>query len=188
MGLDIIVLAVVVVSLLVGCMRGLMYEAAMLCGWVIAFFIARAFAPELAAVFANAIANESWRMGIAFVVIFIAVLFANGILAFALKAIFSKSVLRPVDRCLGGVFGLLRAGVILLALTLVVFILRLEDEPWWAQSYSAPVLNEAMDISRPYLRSVLNLDDTDLAQNVERINQGYELLSDRIQDSVDATP
>lgn len=188
MGLDFIVLAIVVVSLLVGCMRGLMYEAVMLCGWILAFFVARFLAPDLAAVFANAIANESWRMGIAFIMIFIAVLFANGILAFALKAIFSKSALRPIDRCLGGVFGLFRAGVVLLALTLVVFILRLEDEPWWTQSYSAPVLNEAMDISRPYLRSVLNLDDTSLAENVERINQGYELLNERVQDVADHVP
>lgn len=158
-GLDLLVIAIIGVSILIGCMRGFMYEAAMLFGWVLAFFVARSFAPDLSVILSSAIANDSWRMGVSFLVIFIAVLFTNGLLAFGLRALFSKSALRPMDRCLGGVFGLLRAGVVLVALALVVHILRLQDEAWWTQSHCAPLLNDVMEVSKPYLRSVLNLDD-----------------------------
>ena len=173
-GLDLLVIAVIAVSVLIGCMRGFMYEAAMLFGWVLAFFVARWLAPELSVLIEKAISNENWRMGIAFVVVFIAVLFANGLLAFGLKALFSKSALRPMDRCLGGVFGVLRAGVLLLVLTLVVHILRLQDEVWWTQSKSAPGLNSVMEVSKPYLRSVLNLEDLSVP--------GQDVLPDETQE------
>ncbi|CAK7038162.1 CvpA family protein [Saezia sanguinis] len=160
-GLDLLIIAVVLVSVLIGCMRGFMYEAAMLFGWVLAFFVARWLAPDLSALLVKAIANENWRMGISFVLVFIAVLFTNGILAFALKALFSKPALRPMDRCLGGVFGIVRAGLVMLVMTLVVHILHLQEEEWWTQSRSAPWLNEAMEVSKPFLRSVLNLDEAE---------------------------
>lgn len=162
-GLDLLIIAVLVVSVLVGCLRGLMYEAAMLFGWALAFFVARWFAPDLSELLQKAIGNENWRMGISFVVIFIAVLFANALLAFALKAIFSQPALRPIDRCLGGLFGVLRAGVVVLVMALVVHILRLQEEPWWHDAKAAPWLNEAIEFSKPLLRSVLNLDDVETA-------------------------
>lgn len=168
--LDVLVIAVFGISMLVGIMRGFIYEAAMIFGWVLAFFLARLFAPDVAEFFTNAISNASWRMGLAFLIIFVAVLFANSILAFALKSIFSNSALRPMDRLLGSLFGIARAALIMVVVALVVHILRLQDEPWWSEAKSAPVLNELIAVARPHLRSILNLDDEKLAEDVQRLN------------------
>jgi len=175
--LDVLVIAVIGISMLVGIMRGFMYEVAMIFGWVLAFFVAKFLAPQLSEAFANAVPHAGWRMGAAFSVIFIAVLFANSILAFSLKSIFSKSALRPMDRLLGSLFGVLRAGVVLLVVALVIHILRLQDEPWWAEAKTAPVLNETIALARPHLRSILNLDDEELSEGAQLLN-GVDVLSD----------
>ena len=47
--LDWVALAVLLVSLLAGFMRGFLIEAIALCGWVGGFFLARAFAADVAA-------------------------------------------------------------------------------------------------------------------------------------------
>lgn len=169
--LDILVIGVVGVSMLVGIMRGFMYEAAMLFGWVLAFFVAKWLAPQVSELFVNAIPAAGWRMGAAFSIVFIAVLFANSILAFSLKSVFSKSALRPMDRLLGSLFGILRAGVVLLVVALVVHILRVQEEPWWIEAKTAPLLDGAVTTARPYLRSVLNLDDEELSEGVQLLNE-----------------
>ena len=46
---DAVVLGVLVVSMLLGAWRGLVYELLSLVGWVAGFFVARLFAPDVAA-------------------------------------------------------------------------------------------------------------------------------------------
>ena len=168
--LDVLVIAVVGISMLVGIMRGFMYEAAMIFGWILAFFVAKFLAPQLSDAFVNAIPHASWRMGTAFTVIFVAVLFANSILAFSLKSLFSKSALRPMDRLLGSLFGIFRAGVVLIVVALVVHVLRLQEESWWTEAKTAPVLNETIALARPHLRAILNLDDEQISERMPLLN------------------
>ncbi|MGL4667941.1 MAG: CvpA family protein [Saezia sp.] len=184
--LDLVVIGIVAVSMLVGIMRGFIYEAAMILGWFLAFFVAKFFAPQLSELFVGAISHPSWRMGAAFSIIFIAVLFTNSILAFFLKSLFSKSALRPMDRLLGSLFGVVRAGVVLVVVALVVHILRLQEESWWVEAKTAPVLNEAIAVARPHLRSILNLDDQEVSDKVDLLNDVGSLL-DRQGSSDDAS-
>jgi membrane protein required for colicin V production len=59
--------------------------------------------------------------------------------------------LRPVDRLLGGVFGLARGAVALLATAVVVHLLALSDAAWWQESRSATVLDAALQGLKPAL-------------------------------------
>lgn len=180
--LDLIVIVILLFSILAGCLRGFVYEVITLFGWVMAFFLARWFAPEVALWIQDSIDNVSLSMAIAFGGIFIAVLFLNGILAFALKEVFAKSVLRPADRSLGGLFGILRGVICLMVFTLVVHILGWQNEPWWRQSKTAPMLDEIMQASQPFLRDVFDFDQEKLeSQIAEHVKGG---LQDKIQDAI----
>jgi hypothetical protein len=48
--------------------------------------------------------------------------------------------LRPADRTLGAVFGVVRGVVLLLVVAVVVGLTPLHEAAWWQESHSAPVL------------------------------------------------
>lgn len=177
-GFDLVVLAIILVSILFGVLRGFVYEVITLFGWVVAFFVARWFAPDLANLLSGAITNEQLCMALAFCLIFIAVIFLNGLVAFLFKSLFSKSALRPADRSLGALFGIVRAGVCLLVLALVVHILQLQQAPWWTQAKSSVWLNQVVDTTRPFLQEVLSIDEEKL------LPQAQERLQQEVHDKI----
>src|SRR5574337_565250 len=111
-GLDWILAAVLVLSLLLGAWRGLVYEALSLLAWVAAFVLAQWYAPDVAARMPLAGASEPVRYAVGFVAVFIAAAFAGGLVAWLAKKLVEAIGLRPVDRALGAAFGLLRGMVL----------------------------------------------------------------------------
>ena len=51
--------------------------------------------------------------------------------------LFQVAALRPADRALGAVFGVLRGAVLLLAAAVVMGMTPLKTEPWWTASTMA---------------------------------------------------
>ena len=80
------------------------------------------------------------RYAAGFVVVFIAVVFAGGLLAWLIKKLVEAVGLRPVDRALGAVFGLVRGAVLLLALAVVVNMTPLQARRSGGPSRRAPAL------------------------------------------------
>lgn len=122
--LDWIFLAVLAASLLLGAWRGLVFELLSLAGWVVAFFAAQ------------------W---------FVGAVFACGLVAWLLKKLVEAVGLRPADRALGALFGVLRGLVLLLAVVLVAGWLQVQEAPWWKESQAAPMLQGALKGLRPVL-------------------------------------
>jgi uncharacterized membrane protein required for colicin V production len=58
------------------------------------------------------------------------------------------SLFNPLDRSLGGLFGLLRSIVILGLLVIGVHALRLDQESWWRGSILAPYAEHAANMLR----------------------------------------
>ncbi|MDB5829224.1 MAG: colicin synthesis protein, partial [Variovorax sp.] len=77
--LDWIGVAVLVVSVLLGLMRGLVFEVISLAGWIAAFLCAQWFAGPVAEWLPICEAGAAWRYPVAFVLVFIAVAFAVGL-------------------------------------------------------------------------------------------------------------
>ncbi|MEW6465630.1 MAG: CvpA family protein, partial [Pseudomonadota bacterium] len=75
--LDWVLLAVLVVSLLLGAWRGLVYEMLTCAGWVAAFFLAQWWASDLAVRLPLGSASAALRHAVAFVAIFILGVFAS---------------------------------------------------------------------------------------------------------------
>ena len=149
--LDWIFVAVLVVSLLVGAWRGLVYELLSLVNWIAAFLLAQWFAPDVAHYLPVANATEVVRYAAGFVVVFVVALFVGGLLAFGVRKLVEAVGLRPVDRVLGALFGLARGAVVLLALVVVAGMTPLVKSPWWQESAGAGVATVALNGLKPVL-------------------------------------
>jgi membrane protein required for colicin V production len=149
--LDWVFVAVLVASLLLGAWRGLVYEVLSVASWIAAFIVAQWLAPDAAALLPMSGAAEPVRYAAGFVVVFIAVVFAGGLLAWLIKKLVEAVGLRPIDRTLGAAFGLLRGAVLLLALAVVVNMTPLKSGEWWTESTGAGVAIAALKGLKPVL-------------------------------------
>lgn len=148
---DWILIALLTASMLVGAWRGLVYEVMSVIGWIAAFLLAQWFAPEVADKLPMQSSGETLRYAAAFVLVFIASVFAAGLLSSLMKKLISAVGLRPVDRILGAVFGVFRGLILLLALSVVVHMTALQESDWWVESKGGPMLITMLKGLRPML-------------------------------------
>jgi membrane protein required for colicin V production len=149
--LDWIFIAVLLASIALGAWRGLVYEVVSVLGWIAAFVVAQMFAPDVADKLPMGKALEQVRYAAGFVVVFVAVAFAGGLIAWLTKKAVQAMGLRPVDRTLGGAFGLVRGIVLLLAAAVVMDMTQLKTGDWWQESKGAAVLTVALKGLKPVL-------------------------------------
>ena len=142
--LDWILLAVLVCSLLLGAWRGLVYEVLSVLGWIAAFVLAHWLAPDIAPSLPLGNASDVVRYAAAFVLVFVLAAFASGLVAALLKRAIQAVGLRPVDRVLGMVFGLLRGLVLILAAGVVICSTPLQRADWWRASTGAGMVTAAL--------------------------------------------
>jgi membrane protein required for colicin V production len=148
---DWVLLAVIVLSMALGAWRGLVYEVLSVLGWVLSFYLAQMFAPQVAGWLPFQTASAPVRFAAAFVLVFVAALFSCGMLSFLLKKMVAAIGLRPVDRTLGAAFGLVRAIVLLLVATVVMDMTALKESAWWRDSRGASVLTATLKGLQPLL-------------------------------------
>ncbi|MFT4266233.1 MAG: CvpA family protein [Xenophilus sp.] len=148
---DWIAVALIGVSMLLGLWRGLVFEVITLAGWIAAFLFAQTFAAAVGAWLPFGDPRAPWRYAAGFVLVFVLVAFAGGLVAALTRKLVAAAGLRPVDRLLGAAFGAARAGVALLVAAVVVHILALGHELWWRESASAPWLDAALQGIKPAL-------------------------------------
>jgi membrane protein required for colicin V production len=149
--LDWILLGVLLFSMVLGAWRGLVYEVLSVLGWAVSFYVAQWFAPQVVTLLPLQSASAPVRYAVAFVLIFIAAVFAAGLLAFLLKKRIEAIGLRPVDRTLGAAFGLVRGLILLLAATVVMDMTALRSSNWWQESQGAAVLTATLKGLKPVL-------------------------------------
>ncbi|MDR2195345.1 MAG: CvpA family protein [Gallionellaceae bacterium] len=144
---DFAVIVIVALSALLGWWRGLVYESLSLAGWVVAYLVAREFSPMVEPWLPVTLGDESLRMGAAYVVLFIVMLIAASILAWALsKAVRSIGLGWP-DATLGFAFGAARGGLIVLALVVLAGLTDIPQQPFWRDAkMSAPLVQAALAI------------------------------------------
>jgi len=149
--IDWALLAVLLLSALLGLWRGLVYEVISVAGWVAAFVLAQAYASEAAAWLPMDGFSAPLQLAAGFAVVFLLAAFAGGLVAWMVKKLVESVGLRPVDRVLGGAFGLVRGTVILLGLAVVVSMTPLQQEGGWQASRGAGVLSATLHEVKPLL-------------------------------------
>jgi membrane protein required for colicin V production len=148
---DALLAAVLLVSVVVGLWRGLVFEVLSLIGWVVAFFVAQAFAPMLAAYLPFGVPGGALNHGIAFFAAFVLALLVWALASRLVRLLVHATPLQPVDRVLGGVFGLARGAVLLLAVATVVMLSPAQRSMAWQQSHGAAWLATALLGLKPVL-------------------------------------
>lgn len=149
--LDWILIAVLAASMVLGAVRGLVYEVLSLAGWVAAFVAAQWLAPRAAALLPMGQASEVLRYVAGFAVVFVGVVFGCALLSWLVRKAIEAVGLRPVDRILGAAFGLLRGAVIVLAATVVALMTPLQDTVAWQESQGAAVAAATLKHLKPIL-------------------------------------
>jgi membrane protein required for colicin V production len=125
-------------SVAIGAWRGFTTEAMSLATLLAAVAIAWLFAGQLEPMLGDWSSALEVRLWAARVVIFVAVLIVGGLLSWVARKLVRTSGLSGIDRSLGGVFGVLRAGVFLGLAVLVIQFMGLAEEPWWQDARFRP--------------------------------------------------
>lgn len=136
--IDYAILGVVGLSALISVIRGFIREALSLLGWIAAIWIGLAFCEDLGALLADKISVPSVRISLAFFALFVATLFATGLIIYLVGLLVQKTGLSGTDRMLGVIFGVARGVIIVGILVLLAGLTPLPNDPWWRESILVP--------------------------------------------------
>ena len=148
---DWVLLTCLLVSTIVGAWRGLLFEVLSVFVWLFAFLAGQWWAPAVVRGMAKGQDANPFYYGVAFALVFIAAAFAGGLMAQLIKKASDGIGLRPVDRALGSVFGLLRGVIVLLAITVVIQLTPLAQTQAWRISAGAAWLSTLLVNLKPLL-------------------------------------
>ena len=140
---DYLIIATVVISAVVGLLRGLLREVIAVCTWIAAAFVAWHFAGALEPHLGGLLAQDAVRPWAARFILFVAVLLLGHAIGVIMGHFVRLSLFTGVDRFLGLLFGLVRGVLIVGAAVIVCETVRLDGEPWWHQSVLVPYGQDA---------------------------------------------
>lgn len=135
---DYLVILAVVVSAIVGAMRGFLREAVAVATWILALFIAWHFSDLVEPHLGGLLAGSYVKPWAARIIIVILVLLLGAAIGALLGHFVRLSIFSGMDRFLGLVFGLLRGVVLLGVFVILGQLVRLDGEKWWTRSLLIP--------------------------------------------------
>jgi membrane protein required for colicin V production len=131
---DYAILASIVISILVGVLRGFVKEVFSLLIWALAFVVAYQYGGSLAVLMEDHVALPSARAVMGFSGLFIAVLLIGGLVNYLVGRLVESTGLSGTDRLLGGAFGAARGLAIVTVCLLAMGFTPLPADPWWKES------------------------------------------------------
>ncbi len=156
--LDLLILAIVFMSALLGLWRGLVSEVLSLLAWFAAFLAAKTWGGDAAVLMTGLLrqlSEPSLRQIIGFVTVFCLTLLIFSVARWLLTHLLSAVGLGLVDRFLGATFGLGRALLIVWIGVLLAGLTDLPRQAWWHESLLVPPMETAVIASKPWLPPAL---------------------------------
>jgi membrane protein required for colicin V production len=163
---DYIILAIIVISAVMGLVRGLLREAIAVITWFLAIVLAWSFGSSLEPYLGGVLEGSPLRIWMARVIIFVFVLLLGGAIAVVLGHFVRVSMFSGMDKFLGFVFGVVRGIVIVGAFTIAVQALRMDEDASWQRSKLMPYAISVADA----LRGIVG-------ENLERIEKSLPSAS-----------
>lgn len=152
---DYLLLFVLVSSVIISMLRGLVKEILSLLGWIVAFVVANAYGVQLAPMLPAAIPGEAGRLMVAYIALFLGVRILMGLASMAIGALVSASGLSLADRGLGGLFGLARGIVIVLAVVILCGMTAIPKQAFWRDALLSPLAESGARTLKPFLPAAL---------------------------------
>jgi membrane protein required for colicin V production len=138
-------------SVVLGIWRGLVYEVLSVLNWLLALVLAQWLGDDLGRWLPLSADSPTLHHVAGFVLVFVLSVFMGGLVVWAVPKLLERVGLRPVDRALGGLFGLLRAIILMLAFTVLLMMTPLRSQPWWRDSWVAGSSLWALQQLKPLL-------------------------------------
>ena len=132
--IDVVILALIVLSAILSLFRGFVTEAVALATWLIALWVAMTFYEELGVWLSQWITLASAQKITAFAILFVCVLIIGTVINFLAGKLVSRTGLTGTDKLLGVVFGVARGGLIVAILVLLAGLTPFPQDPWWQDS------------------------------------------------------
>ena len=135
---DYLVILAVLLSAVIGAVRGFLREAVAVITLILAIFVAWTFADKLAPHLGGLLKSEPVATWAARAIIFFLVLLLGMAIGALLSYFVRLSLFSGMDRFLGFVFGLLRGVLMLGVFVILAQLVRLDGEKWWQSSKLMP--------------------------------------------------
>ena len=152
---DYLVLCILIASVVISTMRGLVREILSLLAWVVAFVVANAYGAQLAPMLPAMVPGETVRLMVAFAALFLGVRILMGLVTLAVDALVKASGLTLADRGLGGLFGLARGIVIVLAAVILCGMTSIPQQAFWKNALLSPIAETGARTVKPFLPAAL---------------------------------
>jgi len=159
---DYIILAIIIVSALMGLVRGLLREAIAVITWFLAIILAWAFGAQLEPHLGGVLVGSPLRIWAARAIIFVGILLLGGAVSVILSHYVRVSMFAGMDKFLGLVFGIIRGIVIVGAFTIAVQALRMDEDDAWKRSKLLPYAAGVADALRGMVGEKLERLEKDL--------------------------
>jgi membrane protein required for colicin V production len=145
---DYLIIALIILSALVGLLRGFLREVIALVTWVLAVFIAWHFGDLLEPHLGGLLASPQVRPWAARAILFFVVLLIGWAIGAVVVHFVRLSIFSGMDRFLGLLFGLTRGIVIVGVIVILAQLLRLDGERWWGRSMLIPFAEGIANVLR----------------------------------------
>lgn len=149
--LDWVFLFGLLASIGLGVWRGFVYEVLSVLNWLLALVLAQWLGEDVGRMLPIDSRSETLIHIAGFVLVFVVSVFVGGLVVWGLPKLIEQAGLRPVDRVLGGGFGVLRAAILLLALTVFVLMTPMREQAWWRDALVADTAVWSLKKLKPLL-------------------------------------
>jgi membrane protein required for colicin V production len=143
--IDYAIIALIVISAVIGLFRGLVKEAFSLGIWVLAIWVGLNFSREFSGFLESMISLPSARMTASFAVLFFLTLIIGSLISYLLSALIEKTGLTGSDRFAGMIFGLVRGVVVVALMIMLAGVTPLPQDPWWKESTLIPPMQSVAE-------------------------------------------
>ena len=161
-GFDFAVIAIFLVSMLLGLWRGLIYEVMLLIGWPLAFVLSRLFVDDLVALMPSLVdstlpptVQDLSFAAASYVLVFIAVLIGWAMLTKLMTRLMKAAGAGWTDRIWGALFGMFRGGLVVLVMVWLLGLTAIPKHPLWRDALLSDVLEHAAQLTKVWLPEII---------------------------------
>jgi membrane protein required for colicin V production len=141
--IDIAIAVIILITALIGFMRGFVWMAIFLATWSAAILLAIKFKDQLATVLPIKLGSEVAQIGLAALLIFIGVLIVGAIINYLFGKAVSAVGLGTFDRILGTGLGIALGALAITLITMLLSLTEFPNQSTWQQSRFVPKFQEA---------------------------------------------
>src|SRR5262245_32416392 len=125
---DYVILSILIISAIMGLVRGLLKEAIAVITWFLAIVLAWSFASSLEPLLGGVLVGSPLRIWAARAIIFVGVLLIGGAISVVVGHYVRVSMFAGMDKLLGFLFGIIRGVVVVGAFTIAIQALRMDED------------------------------------------------------------